>query len=262
MPNTVPPTGKKIILDVLESIDKVKTLKYNLKLAERIKGKILNTQSVVKLQKKPRKIYLYLKGPELLWIEGENDGKAFVNPGGFPYINLNLDPMGSLLRKDQHHTLNEMGYDYYSSILEGVLNKSGDNIDKNIVLTGEEIWNNRACYKVALSFPDFAFINYTVKKGENLIKISRKLNVSEYMILENNPTIDDYFDVKEGDIIKVPNAYAKLTVLLIDKEFMLPINTKIYDDKGLFESYEYYNLQVNPVISDEEFTRHYKGYKF
>jgi len=42
----------------------------------------------------------------------------------------------------------------------------------------------------------------------------------------------------------------------------VPVNNKVYDEKGLFETYEYYNLQINPSISDEEFTETYKDYNF
>ena len=82
------------------------------------------------------------------------------------------------------------------------------------------------------------------------------------MVLENNPKISWYNDVKEGQVIRVPNAYAKVSLLLIDKEFMLPVNNKVFDDKGLFETYEYYNLQVNTVITQEEFDKNFKGYNF
>jgi outer membrane lipoprotein-sorting protein len=43
---------------------------------------------------------------------------------------------------------------------------------------------------------------------------------------------------------------------------MLPVYIKAYDDKGLYESYEFSNLEINGVISPAEFTKGYKGYKF
>ncbi|MCK6649188.1 MAG: DUF1571 domain-containing protein, partial [Bacteroidia bacterium] len=71
-----------------------------------------------------------------------------------------------------------------------------------------------------------------------------------------------YNDVKEGQVIKVPNAYAKMTLLLVDKEHLLPVNNKVFDEKGLFETYEYFDLKVNPPIAPEEFTKDFKGYNF
>jgi hypothetical protein len=142
------------------------------------------------------------------------------------------------------------------------MRRAGDNIDKYFVIVGEEKYDNRNCYRLSVAFPDFAWSPYTIKKGEDLVSIARKLHVSEYMVLENNPNLSSYTDVKEGTVIKVPDAYAKLTLLLIDKELLLPVNDQVFDDKGLFETYEYHNLQVNPPIAPEEFTKNYKDYNF
>jgi hypothetical protein len=221
-----------------------------------------HTESQVKLQISPRKLYLSLKGPEVLWIQGANEGDALVNPEAFPYMNLNLDPFGSLMRKDQHHTIHEMGQQYLGEILKDGIRRAGDMFEKYFVLIGEEKYNGRACYKLSIAFPDFAWKPYPVLKDENITSIARKLHVSEYMILEKNSNVSWYNDVTAGQIIQVPDAYAKLTLLLIDKEFLLPVNNKVYDDKGLFETYEYSNLQINPSISAEEFTKNYKDYNF
>lgn len=256
-------SGSRELIDrIFDAIDNVKTLKYSLQCNERIKGRMQHTESKVKLQINPRKLYLNIRGVEVLWVQGANNGEALVNPNAFPYINLNLDTYGSLMRKDQHHTIHEMGYLYLADILKDGLRRSGDNLDKFFKVLGEEKYNGRDCYKLSIAFPDFAWGNYTVKKGENITSIARKLHVSEYMVLENNPKLSSYNDVKEGQVIRVPNAYAKLTLLLIDKEYLLPVNNKVFDDKGLYETYEYYDLQVNPTIAPEEFTKNYKGYHF
>lgn len=247
---------------MLAAIDNVKTLRYQLKVAERVNGKMLNTESVVKLQVSPRRLYLYLKGPEVLWLEGQNNGNALVNPGTFPYVNLNLSPTGSLMRKDQHHTIHEMGFTYLRDVLGSMVEKVGDKFDQYFNYTGEDKWNGRPCHKILINFSDFSFSTYTVKKGEDIVSIARKLKVSEFMILERNKHVSDYSSVREGDKIIVPNAYAKLVTLWIDKQHHLPVNIKIFDDKGLFESYEYFNLIVNPKIADEEFTKNYKDYNF
>ena len=254
--------NRELIDKIFAAVDNVKTVRYNLQCNERIKGKMQHTESKVKLQISPRKLYLYIKGIEVLWVQGQNNGNALVNPNSFPYINLNLDPYGSLMRADQHHTIHEMGYQYLYDILKDGYKKAGDNLNKYFTVMPDEKHNGRDCYKLAITFPDFAWIPYTVKKGENLTTIARKLRVSEYMVLENNPKLSGYTDVKEGQVIKVPNAYAKMTLLLVDKEHMLPVNNKVFDDRGLFETYEYFDLKVNPVIAPEEFTKTYKDYNF
>ena len=257
-------TNHELINKIFEAIDNVKTLRYNLQCNERIKGKMIHTESKVKLQVSPRKLYLYIKGIEVLWIQNWNNGFALVNPNAFPYIDLALDTYGSIMRKDQHHTIHEMGFHYMSEIVKDGMKKVGgeSKIDKYFSVFGEENFEGRPCYKIALTYPDFAWVPYTVKKGDNITFIARHLHVSEYMVLERNPQCSNYTDVKPGQVIQVPNAYSKLTLLLIDKEYFLPVNNKVFDDRGLFETYDYHNLQVNPEISPEEFTKNYKEYHF
>jgi hypothetical protein len=254
---------REIVMKSLKTIDEVKTLKYNLKITERGKKGFNYYQSSVKFQKKPRKIYLYIKGIEVLWVEGTNKGKALVKPNSFPYFNLNLDPLGDLMRQDQHHTLNEMGYDYFGSIIGYSVKKIGDKFAEVFHLVGEEKINNRLCYKIIIDNKDFGYVDYKIGEGESITSIARKLHVCEYMILEKNKKFKDYFDIlKPGEIIKVPNWYCRKVEMYIDKFYFLPISLKIDDDKGLFEEYNYHFLQVNPKIEDEEFTRDYKDYKF
>jgi outer membrane lipoprotein-sorting protein len=256
------PDNEELIAKIFDAVDNIKTMRFSLQCNERIRGHMQHYESKVKLQVSPRKLYLSLKGPEVLWIQGENNGNALVNPGAFPYMNLNLDPYGSLMRKDQHHTIHEMGFQYLAEILKDGMKKAGDKLDKYFTVLGEEKLNGKPCYKLMITFPDFAWVSYTVKKGENLTSIARKLHVSEYMVLMNNPRISWYNDVKEGQIIKVPNAYGKLTILLIDKELMLPVSNQVFDDQGLFETYEYIDLRVNTPIAPEEFKKDYKDYNF
>ncbi len=256
-------TAKEIIFKMIKSIDDLERLKYSLKIVERGKKGYNHYESSVKLNRKPRKIYLYIKGIELLWVQGWNNNKAYVKPNSFPYVNLSLDPLGFLMRQDQHHTLNEMGVDYFGSVIEYIALKYGDKFDDYFSLEGEERINNRPCYKIIIDNKNFGYETYTVGENESITSIARKLHVSEYMILEVNPKLNDYFDIlKKGQTLKVPTAYAKYVTLYIDQLYFLPISIKILDDKGLFEQYDYHFLQVNPKIDDAEFTKDYKDYKF
>lgn len=256
-------SAKEIILKMINSIEEVKSLKYNLKITERGKKGYNYYQSSVKLNRKPRMLYLYIKGIQVLWVQGTNKGKALVDPNSFPYINLNLDPMGSLMRQDQHHTINEMGFDYFGKVIEYSMNKVGDKFDQYFSYEGEERVNNRPCYKIVINNKDFGYTNYTVGEGESITSIARKFYVSEYMILEQNPKFNDYFDeLKKGAVIKIPTWYAKNVTIYVDQLYYLPVGTKIFDDKGLFEEYNYHNLFVNPKFEENEFTRDYKDYSF
>ena len=261
-PITAAYNTREVLKKILDATANIKTLRYDLMRNERIKGRMTFTESQVKLQVSPRKIYISVHGPEVLWIQDTNNGEALVNPGTFPYFNINLDPMGSLMRKSQHHTIHEIGIQYLADILKDGMRRAGDNIDKYFAIVGEEIRDGRPCYKLSVAFPEFAWGEYTVEKGENITTIARKLHLSEYMILENNPKFSWYNDVKEKQVIKVPNAFAKLILMSIDKEWFFPVSTSVFDDKGLFETYDYKNLIINSIISPEEFTKGYKGYHF
>ncbi|MGZ4044208.1 MAG: LysM peptidoglycan-binding domain-containing protein [Bacteroidia bacterium] len=258
-----PLTCKEIMIKTIKSIKEVKGLKYHLKITERGKKGFNYYESAVKFNRNPRLIYLYIKGIEVLWLQGKNKGRALVKPNSFPYINLNLDPMGDLMRQDQHHTLNEMGYDYFGNIIEYSMYKLGDKFDDYFSLEGEERINNRPCYKIMINNKDFGYTDYTVQENESITSIARKFYVSEYMILEKNPKFKDYFDIlKKGQVIKIPTWYCKTVTIYVDQLYFLPISVKVVDDKGVFEEYNYHFLQVNPKFEEGEFTRDYKDYKF
>ena len=254
---------KEIIFKMIKSIESIERIKYSLKITERGKKGYNHYESSVKLNRHPRKIYLYIKGIELLWVDGWNKNKAYVKPNFFPYVNLSLDPLGFLMRQDQHHTINEMGFDYFGSVINYISKKVDANFDQIFKQEADENYNNRPCYKIIIANKNFGYENYTVGDHESITSIARKLHISEYMILEVNPKLNDYFDIlKKRQILKVPTDYAKDVTLYIDKLYFLPIGVKILDDKGLYEQYDYHYLQVNPKIEGAEFTKTFKGYKF
>ena len=151
--------AKEIIFKMIKSIETVERLKYSLKITERGKKGYNYYGSSVKLTRKPRKIYLYITGIELLWLKGWNNNKAYVKPKSFPFINLNLDPLGNLMRQDQHHTLNEMGFDYFGNIVEFMALKVGEKFDSYFKLEAEERYNNRPCYKISITQATFKIIS-------------------------------------------------------------------------------------------------------
>lgn len=255
-----------IVRQMSASIEKINSLKFKMKKKERVNGKILTGEQDVKFVRNPKKIYTKViapnKGVEVLYVEGKNKNYAYVNPNAFPYITLSLDPYGSIMRKNNHHTVHEVGFDYINDIVTHIKEKSGSNFDKYFKYIGDTVFNNRKCFKLLIDYIPFAYVDYTVKPGEDLKDIAYKLFVSDYMILSINKDIDDYDDVEAGQVIKVPNAYSRKTYLYIDQQTFLPIVQIMYDDKGLFAQYEFYDLEINPVIPDEEFSKDYKGYDF
>jgi hypothetical protein len=143
-----------------------------------------------------------------------------------------------------------------------LLEKHKKDIAPHTKVDGTVVWDNRECHKVVIMNPHFGYVDYTVRAGENLNTIAKAKAVSAYMILEKNPTIKDYEDVKAGQRIKIPTDYALKLILYFDKKTTLPLMIKVYDEIGLYEEYSYSNLRMNPRIEAQEFSRNYGDYKF
>jgi len=258
--------GLTLMKQMLEKNKTIKTLKYTMIMQERIKGKFFKTKMDNKINVSPLKVYFKQEYPdkdlELLFVTGWNENRCKIKKSRL--IKLNLDPFGSLIRKNQHNTIYCSGFTYTFNVMEFLLKKYGDDKAKNIVKNDGLVKteDGTICYKITLEEPNFKYFNYTIKKGETISTVAKKYFVSEYMILENNPACDWYDDVKEGQVIKVPEIYCKKMVLYLNKATTMPAIIKLYDEKGLFEQYEFYNLIINPVFAPSEFNPDFPGYGF
>lgn len=245
---------------------KIKKINYTMNKKERIKGKLVSQSSEVSLLVKPYKVYIKQLSPkyglEVLYVEGKNDNEAVVNTNGFPWFNLSLDPYGSTMRNNQHHTLFEAGYGHVVSILEYLFNKYGEDTREMVNTIESTTHDGKDCWIIKFNNPHYKHINYKVKKGETVLSIAEKFYLPEYKILEMNSNVDWYDDVSEGQVIKIPNDYSPKMTLIVEKERMIPLVMKIYDDKGLYEQYEYSNIKLNGEVKPGEFTKGYKGYNF
>lgn len=261
------PSNTEIFEKMMASINNVHSLKFRLIKNERmIGGKMAPQDQQVKLLCTPFKCYIKVAKPdvgaEALFVKGTNNNQSLVNPNGFPYMNLNLDPYGEILRKNQHHTVFELGFTYTGELLKDAYDRYKYKINEFMKNEGTITWDNHECYKIVFDNKDYALYDYTVLPGEDLIKIAQKKKVSDYQLLELNPSVKTYSSVRPGQVIKVPVTYGKKIIVYIDKQNFLPIYEEVYDNKGLFSLYEYHNLVVNPVIPEIEFTKDYPGYGF
>lgn len=259
------PTARDILSKVFETIGTIQTLYYRLEYKERVweSGKMRNDSSITKYQKAPRKLYIKVaNGTELLWGPEMNGGDVLVHPNSFPFFNLNLNPNGYFMRKNQHHGVDEMGFDYFKGLVQAAIDRAGTEFDSKFFYQGEVSFNGFQCQEVLMIDPSFKYVPYTVKKGETILTIARALYLNEYTVLKHNPKVSSYSDVKAGQIIQIPTNYAMQVRLYIDKKTMLPVMMRVDDEKGLFEEYDYRELKLNPDFKSEEFTRNYKDYHF
>jgi hypothetical protein len=233
---------------------------------ERIEGEMVRSHAMVIIQYEPRKVFL--RGfnvddelaNEVLYIENTNDNNALISPNGFPYFNLNLDPLGSLMRKNRHLTILEAGGRYLVDMLKmGMVQyKKRGNFDERFQI---ELLSDGTT-KLIVNNEDYAFEEYTVLKGETVRDICNKKGLPEYKIVELNEDLEDFNDCKEGQVITIPNLYAKRFELEIRNNDFVPVHVKIFDDKGLFAEYEYIYFNSVPNINANTFNKENPAYTF
>jgi len=259
-------TGYGIAKQMFETSNQIQALTYTITKQERIDGKLTKQVSFTKMQKNPYKVYLRQSFPndgmEVLYVENENNNKALINPNGFPWLNIKLNPMDGIMRNDQHHTIFQSGFDHVVSILEYLCDKYQNEIDDMVVYKGMVEQQGRQGYEISFSNPYFEIIDYTIEGQETLEDVAAKYKLSAYMILECNPKIKAYEDVEDGQVIKIPNDYSPKLNLVIDAEKFIPLKMEVIDDKGLFEKYEYSNVVINPVFSNQDFQSENEAYGF
>ncbi len=258
---------KEIVSRMLNASENLHTAKYSFHTEELlVNGSFEITDRLVKLQAKPKNIYFYSQKPnpgtEIIWKEGWKENKMLVSPGSFPFVTFTMKPTSSLARKNSHHSIVEMGFNYMNSLVVHYQKAYGDKFYDYCSIVDTVQWDGRSCIRFEFDFKDYSVIKYTVRKNENVSSIAKKLFLNDYSILILNHSISDYDDVKEGQVIKIPNSYGKKIEFYIDRFSWLPIRQQIFNSNGLYEKYEIKSLFVNPKFKDEEFTPEYKEYKF
>lgn len=246
-----------------DSIKNVKTLRVKIYALERIENKFLSAKSEVKLQTSPRRLYFLNreKKLEVLYNHGEQNNKALVKPHVFPYMTVSLDPTGNIMRKNQHYTINELGYDFIGRSVALTISKDKEGL-KNFTYYGKVLKNGTYCHFLEYENKNYAYTDYVVGEKETASTIAVKLCVNDYLLRFKNDLLNDFGYLKKGKVIKVPTLYCKKAVLYIDEKLMLPVAISLYDDTGIFENYEFTSVEINKPIREEEFSRNYKEYNF
>ncbi len=254
----------KLIVEMIDSIKNVKTLRTTIKALERINNVYSSASSEIKVNVSPRKLYFIGRQGklEILYVAGEHGNKAVVKPHVFPYLTLNLDPRGNLMRKNQHYTVNELGFDFIGRTIALILSKEKENLAKSMTYIGKHEHNGYMCHMIMYETKTFQHYEYTVQHKETATSIALKLSVNDYLLRTKNNLFNDFGYLKEGSKIQVPYMYCKKAIFYLDEKTVLPVSVSIYDDVGLFENYEYSNTIINKSFDAKEFSKEFKGYGF
>lgn len=249
---------------MLDSIKTMKTQRYDVKSTERVGSHLLFASSSIKINVNPRKLYLFnpKKGIEVLWVNGTNNNEAMVHSASIPLMSFSLDPYGSIMRKDQHHTIHDLGFQYIGVIFANTILKAPKDFDKHFLYAGSVTFDNHDCHQIVINYPEYKHIEYITGPAETVTSIAHKLNTSDYKIRYINGLSSYLGTIKEGKKLLIPIPYSNKVIVYIDKRSALPLSIKIYDENGLFESYDFYNVKINQPFAADEFLKSYKDYGF
>ena len=251
-------SSKELIEKMHESIATYRDLRFKLYRSERVNGKQVLGCFDGKLSMDPFKIYIKNiipnEGSELLYKEGENNNKAWVNPDIFPYITMSFYPESNLLKAGGHHTLKDAGFDLLDEIFRFYEAEFNDELYKFLDNRGVVNWKGLNCYKLILNHPTYKISNYTAEENETLLKIAKDKLLNSYKIKQLNPSIKENKNLNEGQIINLPNAYAKKVIIYLAMDSFLPVYQEIYDEIGLYEKYVYKDLTFGKKIPQKEFS--------
>lgn len=254
---------QRIFARMYDSIRNIKTVRQDVVAIERLENTVSISRSKIKLQTHPVKIYFVnpSKKLEVLYNPDFFANKALVKPHVFPYLTMQLDPRGNIMRKNQHYSIMELGYSFIGKSIALTINKDKDGLS-NFSYKGKTVKNGYNCHLIEYENKKYTYVDYKVGDRETASSIALKLCVNDYLLRYNNDLLNDFGYLKKGSVIKVPSLYCQKAVLFIDDHLALPISLSLFDDKGLFESYDYSNVQINVPISEAEFSKDYSAYNF
>ena len=252
-----------ILTRMYDSIKSIRTLQMTNEALERIEKKYFRATSEIKINVSPRKVYFInpSKNLEILYNSSGPHQRALVKPHIFPFMPLYLDPTGNIMRRNQHYTIHELGFDFIGKSIALTISKDKNGLS-NFRYLGKTKRNGYQCYMLEYENQSYHFTDYLVKEKETASMIAYKLCVNDYLLRYKNDLLNDFGFLKRGSILKVPTLYCKKAMLFIDETLFLPVSISLYDDIGLFESYDFTGIKKNFSFHANEFERDFPGYGF
>jgi hypothetical protein len=261
-------TASSLIKLMSDATSKNINYEYTMNTSERlISGKGYHYgKSFCKIQMPDFKIYMKIlaspnEGTEIIFNQAKY-GKACIVNAGKLIPNLSLSPFGKILRKDQHHTFYESGFKYSVDLLKYVNAKMGnDAFNKFAKIESDIMYSGKMCYRLTLIDDNFKYEKYVVKAGETMYSIANLKKVSEFLILQRNK-FNSYETNIEGKTIEIPSSFAKKAIIYVDKITYHPLGIEMNDEIGMFEKYEFTNVNYTAKFEANEFTKDCSKYGF
>lgn len=260
-------SAASIVDKMSDALENTSKMTYDIYLKERFGSTYVEKEMHFRVNENPRKVYAknLEDGVEILYVTGWNNDKAYINPNGFPWVNVSFDIYNDRMTKEAHHLISDAGFELSSSMITNFRNRieqEGKNFDDHFSYKGETTWDGKSCYKIYMDDPNYGYTTYTVTRDETLHQLANRLGVPAHKIQEKNGGKLPYQKSLKGRSLTVPTSYAKQVIFFVDKTTYLPLVQMVYDDKGLYEKYEYRNLDISPSLYTNEWTDDCSSYGF
>ncbi len=255
-----------ITRQMFEVVNKAKSFQYEFESLERVDGKLKKEVMFFKINTNPFKAYIYetypKEGLQMLYVSNKNGGKAKINPGGFPWVTLNLEPEGELMLANRHHSIYDAGFSYSISTIQYLMDKYESQSAKLLTFNDEETIHGIDCYSITFTDPNYRLLLYYAQIGDTPLRIAKKQHINFYSIMENNSGLKPSSILKPGLKLIIPNDYASKMIMYINKSTLCPVLIQIYDSKGLFEEFLFKYVKINVPFKDIDFSETNPAYKF
>lgn len=250
------PLKAQSIGEIMEKSMKAMTsashLSYHFFSKERFEdGKFLQSEVFFKYQASPLKIHAVAVKPQsatLVYIPSVS-GKVQVKKG----LKISLSPYSNMLMKETHHPIYKAGFGTIKSILEHNLKARGltaSQYGEFAKIVGTVTYDGKPCWAVEIIDKDYKLTTYKVGTEKTVWDLGKKLAIPEYKVKQMNDIGDD---LKAGQVLKVPSAYAKKSTFYVCKATYLPIYQKMEDEVGVYEIFEFKDLKTGVKFTDADF---------
>ncbi len=231
-------------------------------------GKVSTEEVRIKLQR-PARAYLFtlrpVRGREILYDRRKDPRHMTVHPGHFPDVTLSIDIYGSLATRGQHRTMSEVGFDETLRVLRAdIARAQREPLGEQLLWLGSRTFDHRQIDGVALLGGERAAREVRVKSGESLFSLARRVDMDPYAIFVANPSLHSLSDALDGDRSYVIPAYrAGRSEYWFDSETGMLLRQLAFNQQGkLYESYDHFDMVLNPALNDADFDPNNPTYGF
>ena len=188
-----------------------------------------------------------------------------VHPNRVPDVTLSIDVYGSLATRNQHRTLAEVGFDDTLRVLRADVERmKREPYGEQLTWLGTKHFNGRSVEGVALLSGKRIARTELSKAGEALFAFARRVDMETYPIFLANPSLSALATQLEAERAYVVPAYrASRIEYWFETQTGMLLRQVAWNEQGkVFESYEHFEMVLNPKLTAADFDPKNPAYGF